>query len=89
MKSNYLNVVLTVIAVLLGLNLWVGLHQSPASALLDPATPAHAAGSVSAGQQRANMIKSLEKIQSSVDAVSSKLTDGSMKVTVTSMPDHD
>lgn len=89
MNSKYLNTVLTAIAVLLGLNLWVGVHQSPASASLDPATPAHAQGRTDAGAQRAAMIKELQTLGSKVDSLSKKLSDGSMKVTVTSMPEHD
>lgn len=89
MKSNYLNTVLTVIAVLMALNLWVGVHQSPASAMIDPATPAHAAGRTDAGQQRAEMIAALNKLDTTVNAMSKKLGDGSVKVTVTSLPEHD
>lgn len=89
MNTRYLNSVLTVIALLLALNLWVGVHQSPASAMVDPATPAHAVGRTDAGAQRAAMIDAIKKLDTTVDAMSRKLGDGSVKVTVTSMPDKD
>ena len=91
MNSKYLNTVLTAIAVLLALNLWVGVHQSPASAAIDPAGEAYAQGSVTAGQQRAQMIDALGDLSEKIDALSRKLSDGSMRVQVDSMPDphHD
>lgn len=78
--SKYLNSVLTVIALLLALNLWVGAHQSPAAAALDPSGQALAQGRVDAGQQRAEMIKELKALGGKVDAMSKKLGDGSIKV---------
>lgn len=89
MNTRYLNTVLTVIALLLALNFWVGAHQSPASAMVDPAAPAHAAGRTDAGQQRAAMIDAIKKLDTTVDAMNKKLSDGSVKVIVTSMPDKD
>ncbi len=88
-NSKYLNTVLTVIAVLLGLNLWVGAHQSPAAAAMDPATEALAQGRTDAGAQRKAMIDELKNLGSKVDAMSKKLGDGSVKVTVESLPDND
>lgn len=89
MNSKYLNSVLTVIAVLLALNLWVGVHQSPAAAAIDPSADALAQGRVDAGKQRADMIAELKNLSGKVDAMSKKLTDGSMKVTVENMDKHD
>lgn len=93
--SKYLNTVLTVIAVLLGLNLWAGMHSgSNAAQALDPATPALAQGRTDAGQQRATIIDKLEEVVASVDAVSSKLDAmtnraGQVRVEVEAMPDAD
>ena len=88
-NSKYLNTVLTVIAVLLGLNLWVGAHQSPVAAAFDPAGEALAQGRTDAGKQRADMIAELKTLGGKVDAMSKRLADGSLKVQVTSMPDKD
>lgn len=87
--SRYLNTVLTAIALLLALNLWVGAHQSPAAAALDPATDALAQGRTDSGQQRAAMIAALNQLNTKVDSMSKKLSDGSIKVTVTAMPEQD
>lgn len=88
-QSRYLNAVLTVIAVLLGLNLWVGAHQSPAGSALDPSGQAMAIGSTDAGQQRTAMIEALKTLNSKVDAMSSKLTDGTLKVEIKNLPNKD
>ena len=87
MTSKYLNTVLTVIAVLLALNLWVGVHQSPAAAAVD--NEAMAQGTTTAGQQRSQMIEALGNLNTSVEQVNRKLGDGSVRVQVTSMPEHD
>lgn len=87
--SRYLNTVLTAIALLLALNLWVGAHQLPAAAALDPATDALAQGRTDSGQQRAAMIAALNQLNTKVDSMSKKLSDGSIKVTVTAMPEQD
>ncbi|MFN3168525.1 MAG: hypothetical protein ACE37H_15805 [Phycisphaeraceae bacterium] len=81
-NSKYLNAVLTAIALLLGLNLWVGAHQSPAAAAMDPAGEALAQGKTTAGEQRSQMIAELKALGTKVDAMSKKLGDGSVKVTV-------
>lgn len=87
-NTKYLNAVLTVIAVLLALNLWVGVNPSP-SASANPEGQAIAQGRVDAGQQRADMIKELKGMKSTIEAMSKKLTDGSIKVKVESEPDKD
>lgn len=88
-QAKYLNAVLTVIALLLALNLWVGAHHSPAAAALDPAHEALAQGRTDSGAQRAKMIEQLSVLNDKIDAMSKKLTDGSVKVSVTSMPERD
>lgn len=91
--SKYLNAVLTVIAVLMGLNLWADAHQSRSSVsgLIDPATPAHAApvNRIDAAQQRTAMIQELKNLAGKADAISKKLGDGSIKVTVEGGVDKD
>ena len=87
-NMKYLNAVLTVIAVLLALHLWVGVSPTP-SDRISLESQAMAQGRVDAGQQRAEMIKELKGLKSTVEAMSSKLTDGSIKVKVESMPEHD
>lgn len=87
-NMKYLNTVLTVLAVLLALNLWVGVNSGPSEGI-GLEGQAIAQGRVDAGQQRAEMIKELKGLKSTVEAMSSKLTDGSIKVKVESMPEHD
>ncbi len=87
-NTKYLNAVLTVIALLLALNLWVGVHPSPSESM-NPEGQAIAQGSVNAGQQRAEMIKELQGLKSTVESMSKKLTDGSIKVKVEGDPSKD
>ena len=94
MTSKYLNTVLTCIAVLLGLNLWTGLHTTSAGQSLDPATSAHAQGRTDAGQQRTEMIRKLDAVATAMDGVSGKLDamttrGGAVRVEVEVMPDSD
>lgn len=81
-STKYLNTVLTAIALLLALNLWVGIHDAPASSAIEPANEAHAQGRVDAGQQRAAMIEELKGLNGKIDTLSKKLGDGSVKVKV-------
>ena len=88
-NNRYLNGVLTAIALLLAMNLWVNMHQNDAAASLDPATEAMAQGTVSAGQQREAMIREINALGSKIDAIGSKLTDGSVRVKVDAEPEGD
>lgn len=87
--NRYLNGVLTAIALLLAMNLWVNLHQSDAAGSLDPATEALAQGATSPAQQRETMIREINALGTKIDAIGSKLTDGSVRVKVDSMPAGD
>lgn len=87
-NMKYLNTVLTVLAVLLALNLWVGVQPSPSNQL-GLESQAIAQGTVNAGQQRTEMIKELQGIKSTVESMSKKLTDGSIKVKVEAEPTTD
>lgn len=86
--SKYLNAVLTTIAVLLALNLWVGVHHAPGVSP-NPEGTALAQGRVDAGQQRTEMIAQLKSLSSSVDSLSKKLSDGSVTVKVEGGADKD
>ena len=87
-NTKYLNAVLTTLAVLLALNLWVGVNAGPGEST-NPEGQAIAQGRVDAGQQRAEMITQLKELKSSVDSLSSKLSDGSITVKVEGDADHD
>ena len=80
-NMKYLNTVLTVLAVLLALNLWVGVQPSPSNQF-GMEGQAIAQGRVDAGQQRAEMIKELKGVKSTVESMSKKLSDGSITVKV-------
>lgn len=87
-NTKYLNAVLTAIALLLALNLWVGVNASPSNNT-SLAGQAIAQGRVDAGQQRAQMIKELVGLKSTVESMSKKLSDGSIKVKVEGDPSKD
>ncbi|MFK7790817.1 MAG: hypothetical protein AB8C95_15155 [Phycisphaeraceae bacterium] len=87
-NTKYLNSVLTAIALLLALNLWVGVNGSPSDSI-NPEGQAIAQGRVDAGQQRAEMIKELKGLKSTVESMSKKLSDGSITVKVEGDPNKD
>jgi hypothetical protein len=100
-SSSYLNTVLTVIAVLLGLNLWTAWHggdlaPTPGSQAGDTeaafdmhgASPAYAQGIPNAGQQRLQMIRELEQIQTDLAEFRQMFTAGTARVRV-EMPEAD
>ena len=87
-NQRYLNSVLTAIALLLAMNLWVNVHDSDAPAL-GLESQAMAQGSVSPAQQREAMIREIQALGAKIDAVGTKLTDGSARVKVDSMPEGD
>ncbi len=84
MKSlRYLNTVLTVIAVLLGLNLWTTWMGQPAAPGF--ASPAHAAdneGLSNAGAQRTQMIDQLKKLVQRTEELTALLKSGNVHVKV-------
>ena len=91
--SKYLNTVLTVLAVLLGLNLWAGIHQGPAAEVLDPAASAYAQGGANPAAQRQAMVDELKTISASMDELNTKFDSvtsrNQVRVEVTEMPDAD
>lgn len=78
-NTKYLNSILTILAVLLAMNLWVGVKTTPSIGLDNQAI---AQGRVDAGQQRAEMITQLKELKSSVESISNKLSDGSITVSI-------
>jgi hypothetical protein len=87
-NTKYLNAVLTTIAVLLALNFWAGIHHAP-GVIPSLDNQAIAQGRVDAGQQRAEMIKELKGLKSTVESLSKKLSDGSITVKVEGDADND
>lgn len=98
MKSlRYLNVILTVLAVLLTLQLWTvwNGHGTPIAAAPSIATPAlaqsrgptpGASGIPDAGAQRREMVDLLKKLVVQTDEVKSVLTSGQVRVRVENPP---
>ncbi len=84
MKSlRYLNTVLTVIAVLLGLNLWTAwMGQSAAPAFESRAIAAENEGLANAGAQRTQMIDQLKRLVQRVEEQTALLKSGTVKVKV-------
>lgn len=74
-QSRYLSAVLTVIAVLMGLNLWTTWTQVPVEA-----APAYAQGTVDAGQQRIEIINQLKKLNIAVIRLEQTLRSGDLTV---------
>lgn len=85
-NTKYLNAVLTVLALLLALNVWVNVSTAPSIGLGNQAL---AQGRVDAGQQRAEMITQLKELKSSVASLSKQLSDGSITVQVEGNADND
>lgn len=79
-QLRYLNAVLTVIAVLLTLNLWVAWHATPGGQQMTLTQEASAQGLADAGAQRREMVDLLKQINVSIGQVRTTLTDGSVKV---------
>ncbi|MEX0653773.1 MAG: hypothetical protein WD534_01845 [Phycisphaeraceae bacterium] len=77
---KYLNSVLTVIAVLLTLNLWVGWTDTPAGDRMTIVSEAQAQGVPNAAQQRREMIDSIKQVNSQIGEIKTLLTSGRVKV---------
>ena len=80
-KLTYLNAILTVLAVLLAMNLWVGLH-GPGGALLAPGQHVHAQGIPDGGAQRLEMVNQLKLLNTRVNEVSELLRSGELRVQI-------
>lgn len=85
---RYLNTVLTVIAILLTLNVYVQLTGTSAGASVSTIQEAHAADKPArgVGSSAQAQLDQLKAINENLSRLSGKLTDGSMRVKVDSMP---
>lgn len=91
---RYLNSVLTVIAVLLTLNLYVQLTAPAGSPAVSFATPAHAAeakrGVGSQAARQNDMIKAIKQLSKSAEMINVTLTSGTpLRVNVENFPTAD
>ena len=90
---RYLNSILTVIAVLLTINVYVQLTGTPAGTTLSVATEAQAAdknpkrGVGATAAREAAQLEELKAINVGLDRLAASLTNGSIKVQVESMPE--
>lgn len=77
---RYLNIVLTVIALLLAAHLWTGWSATP---VFESAAVAQSGGGIpDAGAQRKEMIDQLKKINQQVDQMSELLKSGRARVRI-------
>lgn len=85
---RYLNTILTVIAILLTLNVYVQLTGTPAGSAVSIAQEARAADKPTRGVGSANaaQLSELKSINENLNRLAGKLTDGSIRVKVDSMP---
>jgi len=81
-QTTYLNTILTVLAILLAANLWMGVQTTQGGALFSSASEAHAAGDgiPNAGSQRKAIVDELRKLNGKTDAISNLLTSGKVRV---------
>jgi hypothetical protein len=80
---RYLNVILTVIAVLLTLQLWTSWTGGPAPQF-DNTAHAQAGGIPNAGAQRLEMINLLKKLNQNVESQTQLMRSGKVRVRVES-----
>ena len=78
---RYLNTVLTVIAVLLGLNLWTAWMATPTAPLASQAM-AQNDGLANAGAQRSQMIDQLKQLVQRTEELTALLKSGNVHVKV-------
>ncbi|MEM9420225.1 MAG: hypothetical protein AAGA25_14395 [Planctomycetota bacterium] len=84
---RYLNTVLTVIAILLTLNVYIQLTGTPAGGAVSVAQEAHAADKPrGVGSSAQAQLDQLKEINENLARLSGKLTDGSVRVKVDSLP---
>lgn len=77
---RYLNTVLTVLAVLLGLQLWTTWQGETAGGVTDIASTAHAAGIPNAGAQRQQIVDLLKKQAQQLDKLAALFETGRARV---------
>ena len=82
---TYLNGVLTVLAVLLAMNVWIGLH-SPGPAALAPGQAARAQGIPDSGAQRLEIANQLRLLNSRVNELAEFVRSGELRVQIDAAP---
>jgi hypothetical protein len=85
-RIGYLNAVLTVIAVMLGMLVVDPVAFSPAAAVAGPGED-NPTGLVSAADQRKMIISELKKLTTKMESLESTIKSGSISVKVTEMPE--
>jgi len=83
-RLNYLNVILTVLAIVLSALLWVEVVDRVQLAPVAEAGPPP--GIPDAGQQRLQMVKELQKLNKAFSQMAGGFEDSEFKVEVISMP---
>jgi len=83
---RYLNAILTILAVLLALNLWVTWAATPGGQALSWAKPAQAAGIPNAGEQRKEMVDLLKALNVKVAQLTDLVQSGKVRVQVEAPP---
>ena len=85
---TYLNGVLTVLAVLLAMNVWIGLH-SPGPAALAPGQAARAQGIPDSGAQRLEIANQLRLLNTRVNELAEFVRSGELRVQIEAAPRDD
>jgi hypothetical protein len=85
-RIGYLNAVLTVIAVMLGMLVVDRVAFSPAAAVAGPGDD-NPKGLISAADQRKIMISELKKLTTKMESLESTIKSGNLTVKVTEMPE--
>ena len=80
---RYLNTVLTIIAVLLTINIYVGLTDDVVSTTPQANAASSYAGLPNAGKQRQDMLDELKKLNGKMDSLTSMFRNGDARVIVT------
>ena len=81
---RYLNSILTVLAVLLALQVWVSFSSGP-----ELATPAYAQGIPDSGAQRQQIVDQLKLLNRRTAEMTALMKSGKLRVLVTEMPNDE
>lgn len=88
-SPRYLNVVLTVIAVLMALELWTQWVGDGAGSTSTMTPMVHAAGIPNAGQQRQQIVDELRRLSQEVEAMHNLFRSGQARVKLETVPGND
>jgi len=84
---RYLNTVLTVVAILLGLQLWTNWNTATTNGSVpDMVAQAHAQGLPDAGAQRKEMIAELKGLRKQMGELQTQLSSGKVRVQIQEPP---